>query len=492
MSGSAVSAASELGNTVRSRGAGGSWWTLLRSWVTGLAVLAGMVVPLAAATPATAQSRTLAYVTNNAAGTVSVIDTTTNTVTATIDVGSGPEGVAVAPDGTRAYVTNSNGATVSVIATATNTVTATIDVGRGPRGVAFTPDGTRAYVTNSIGGTVSVIDTATNTVTATIDVGEAPRGVAVGFSVYVANPGSGTVSVIDIAANTVTATIDVGTFPQGVAVNPDSAYVTNTNDATVSVIDTTSNTIDATIDVGDSPLGVAAALVGGANVYVTNATSPGTVSVINSATNTVTATIPVGSLPQGVAVTPDTSHVYVTNVGSDTVSVIDSATNAVSATIGVGGSPVAVAIGTIPDLEQPRIATTLTLKAERREGKSKDRPGVLGRGDLTLKAGLTAGGTPVEGKRIEFTTDSTSLCTDTTDSRGHAICKVPRRHDSEACYTATFAGDDTHGPSAATVCTRNHHGNPHPEGDQPDHGSIRDLTQAPMASTGLPAFRHSN
>lgn len=162
-------------------------------------------------------------------------------------------------------------------------------------------------------------------------------------------------------------------------------------------------------------------------------------SVINSATNTVTATIPVGSLPQGVAVTPDTSHVYVTNVGSDTVSVIDSATNAVSATIGVGGSPVAVAIGTIPDLEQPRIATTLTLKAERREGKSKDRPGVLGRGDLTLKAGLTAGGTPVEGKRIEFTTDSTSLCTDTTDSRGHAICKVPRRHDSEACYTATFA-----------------------------------------------------
>ncbi|MFI6001396.1 hypothetical protein ACIA98_13390 [Streptomyces sp. NPDC051366] len=118
-----------------------------------------------------------------------------------------------------------------------------------------------------------------------------------------------------------------------------------------------------------------------------------------------------------MAVTPDTSHVYVTNVGSDTVSVIDSATNAVSATVGVGNSPVGVAIGTIPDLEQPRIATTLTLKAERREGKGKDRPGVPGRGDLTLKARLTTGGAPVEGKRIEFTTDSTSLCTEKTAAR---------------------------------------------------------------------------
>ncbi|WP_240805642.1 YncE family protein [Streptomyces sp. A1547] len=436
---------------------------MLRSWFAGLAVLAGMIVPLASATPAAAQARTLAYVTNAFSGTVSVIDTATNTVTATIPVGSRPEGVAVTPDGTRVYVANSDGTTVSVISTASNAVTATITVGRGPRGVAITPDGTRAYVTNSISGTVSVISTATNTVTATVSVGMAPRGVAVGSSVYVANPGSNTVSVIDIASNTVTATIDVGTFPQGVAVNPDSAYVTNTNDGTVSVIDAAGNGIAATIPVGSSPLGVAAALVGGANVYVTNATSPGTVSVINSASNTVTATIPVGSLPQGVAVIPDASRVYVTNVGSDTVSVIDSAANAVTATVNVGDGPVAVAIGTIPVLEQPRIATTLTLKAEeKKKEKGQDGRGVMAGGGLALKARLTTGGEPVDGKPIEFTTDSVSLCTDTTDSRGHAFCKVPRRYDDEACYTATFAGDATHGPSTATACTRNHHGRPAP------------------------------
>src|ERR1700746_2045903 len=67
---------------------------------------------------------------------------------------------------TRAYVTNISG-TVSVIETATNTVVATIPVGIFPSGVAITPDGTRAYVAN-IFNSISVIDTATNAVVVTI------------------------------------------------------------------------------------------------------------------------------------------------------------------------------------------------------------------------------------------------------------------------------------------------------------------------------------
>ena len=55
---------------------------------------------------ATAQAQTRAYVTNNGSNTVSVIDTATNTVVATIPVGFRPFGVAITPDGTRAYVTN--------------------------------------------------------------------------------------------------------------------------------------------------------------------------------------------------------------------------------------------------------------------------------------------------------------------------------------------------------------------------------------------------
>ena len=71
------------------------------------------------------------------------------TVTATVPVGSDPDGVAVTPNGAYAYVANDFGSgSVSVISTATNTVTATITVGNEPDGVAVTPNGEYAYVTN--------------------------------------------------------------------------------------------------------------------------------------------------------------------------------------------------------------------------------------------------------------------------------------------------------------------------------------------------------
>lgn len=76
-----------------------------------------------------------AYITNFGSNNVSVIDTATNTVIATIPVGSVPLGVVVTPDGSKVYVANSDDNSVSVIATATNTVTATIPVGSYP--IAF-------------------------------------------------------------------------------------------------------------------------------------------------------------------------------------------------------------------------------------------------------------------------------------------------------------------------------------------------------------------
>jgi YVTN family beta-propeller protein len=116
---------------------------------------------------------THAYVANAGGNTVSVIATATNTVGATVLVGNTPAGIAITPDGTRAYVVNCNcfsgigAGTVSVIDTASNTVVGTpIPVGGEPEGVAVTPDGKHAYVTNAAFsiGSVSVIDTAINTV----------------------------------------------------------------------------------------------------------------------------------------------------------------------------------------------------------------------------------------------------------------------------------------------------------------------------------------
>src|SRR5262249_24631926 len=133
-----------------------------------------------------------AYITNLDANTVSVIDTTSNTVAATIPVGSAPWGVAVSPDGSTVYVTNFHGNTVSVIATASNTVTATIPVGSGPFGVAVTPDGSTVYVANEFANTVSVIAPASNTVTATIPGFSRPRAFGVFIGPPPATPPSGT------------------------------------------------------------------------------------------------------------------------------------------------------------------------------------------------------------------------------------------------------------------------------------------------------------
>ena len=320
-----------------------------------------------------------AYITNLVSANVSVIDTATNTVIATIPVGIGQNGVAVTPDGSKVYVTNVNVPFVSVIDTGTNTVIATIFVGGlSPFGVAVTPDGSNVYVTDSSRlGHVSVIDTGTNTVIATIPVGEGPRGVAVtpdGSKVYVTNvqlPNPSVVSVIATATNTVIATIPLGGVSNGVAVTPDGrkVYVANSGSNNVFVIDTATNAvIGSPIPVGLFPFGVAVTPDGdrhagkdekeaqhgeaerdrhrrageheGGKVYVANRDNDN-VSVIDTATNTVIATIPVGSFPLGVAVTPDGRKVYVANSGSNNVFVIDTASNLVLAVVSVGIQPVA-------------------------------------------------------------------------------------------------------------------------------------------------------
>ena len=314
-----------------------------------IAVLLLLLAPLVWAAP-------IAYIANRSSATVSVIDTATNAVTATVPVGSGPFGVAVSPDGSRVYVSNQNDSTVSVIDTATNTVTATVPVGSRPEGVAVSPDGSRVYVGNGLSGTVSVIDTTTNTVSATVTVDHGgPIGVAVnpdGSRVYVVDIYN-VISVIDTATNTVTATVPVGSGPFGVAVSPDGSRVyvanacvsnTNCNNGTISVIDATTNAVTATVPIGYNPIGVAVS-PDGSRVYVANncgssICTNGTVSVFDAATNTVTAIVPVGIHAAGVAVSPDGSRVYVTN--NNAVSVIDAATNAVTATVGVGSNPLSL------------------------------------------------------------------------------------------------------------------------------------------------------
>lgn len=159
---------------------------------------------------------------NPGTGTITIIRTSDNKVVGpTIHGFSGPFAIAITPDGKFAYVTNfgSNnfspiGTTVSVVNLTTNEITATVDLAIQPAGVGITPDGRYALATNyntlyagsnftklTPGqGTVNIIDTRTNKVIAPIiAVGQSPRTVAIspnGEFAYISNYISNTVSVI--------------------------------------------------------------------------------------------------------------------------------------------------------------------------------------------------------------------------------------------------------------------------------------------------------
>lgn len=104
-----------------------------------------------------------AYVVLSGASSVAVLDTDRDSIIAMIPVGPGPTSVAFTPDGHRAYVTY--GSTVSIIDTASLTVTASLQIGDQIEAVGVGAQGDYAWVTHPFSQQVSVIDTTTNAVT---------------------------------------------------------------------------------------------------------------------------------------------------------------------------------------------------------------------------------------------------------------------------------------------------------------------------------------
>lgn len=322
----------------------------MRTTPAGLLKGLTMVVALVGA----ADAAPFAYVGNIEDRSVSVIDTATNLVTATVPLPETVTGIAASPDGKRVYVANSRHA--FAIDTATHGIVATLTVGAGLgeyAGVAVNPAGTRVYVTSSWRmnpGEVKVIDTTTDQVIASVAVGNTPAGVAVspsGALVYVANMFSDSVSVIDAASNTVVASIDLSldspcslvSTPFGLALNPAGTrlYVANQNcinheDSNwyITVIDATTNAVVAHVATGTefNPRGIAVSR-DGARAYVSNG------AVIDTTTHQVIATFP-GSSLGGVALTPDDSRVYAAAFSPE-VTVIDTASRGIVAKVRVGG-----------------------------------------------------------------------------------------------------------------------------------------------------------
>jgi YVTN family beta-propeller protein len=243
-----------------------------------------------------------------------------------------PKWVAVAPDGTRAYVTMSDlsGAgpakgAVAVIDTSTNTLTATIAVGILPTGLVVAPDSRHVYVSSLQpgGGVVSVIDTTTNAVVDSIAVSEPtklPLGVAItpdGRQLYVVAEsgdviGNGEVKVIDVTTKAIIATVAVSPCESAVTITPDGrfVYVLDSFGFGPAVIDTTTHDLTFPLRTNIA-CGRMAITPNGLLAYlVTDTVDSG--EVYDLATGKIVTFFDLfGGNSTDVAVTPNGRHVYV-------------------------------------------------------------------------------------------------------------------------------------------------------------------------------------
>jgi YVTN family beta-propeller protein len=163
-----------------------------------------------------------------------------------------------------AYVSNEGSGDVTVIDTGTDSVVATIHVGKRPRGIRVSPDGQAVYVALSAPSPpppgldastlpradrsaegIGVIDVATRRLVWELPSGSDPEQFAVspdGSKLYISNEDAATATVVDIASRRVLQTYPVGGKPEGVDISPDGklVYVSAAADHQVTVISTDS------------------------------------------------------------------------------------------------------------------------------------------------------------------------------------------------------------------------------------------------------------
>lgn len=202
------------------------------------------------------------YISNEDAGTATVVDTTTGRSVATHIVGIEPEGVTISPDGKWVYVTAETSNTVSVIDTAAEKVVASFFVGSRPRAATFSSDSRWAWVTGEIDGNVSYVDVSKHEVIDEVDLPSPSKPVGVvispdGKAAYVAAGHANAVARIDTASRKLQSMIPVGRRPWNVAITPDGAklYAANGLSNDISVVDVETEKVIRTIPAGDGPWG---------------------------------------------------------------------------------------------------------------------------------------------------------------------------------------------------------------------------------------------
>jgi YVTN family beta-propeller protein len=310
------------------------------------------------------------YVTNERSGDLSVIDSSTFQVIATVPLGKRPRGIHAGPDHRFLYIALSGSPLagpgvdesklppadktadgIGVFDVQQNKLVRTIQSGSDPENFDITKDGRTIIVSNEDDSKASFIDIAAGKVTKTVPTGEEPEGVKVspnGKFVYVTSENNGTISAIDVATAKLIKTFKVGHRPRSVAFLPDSsrAYVNAENDGAVTVVDALKHETIQTIAVGKpgviKPMCVVLSR-DGSTLYVSTGRGH-KVFVIDTASNRVTGSVEVGERPWGIELSPDGKTLFSANGPSNDVSEVNLANLSVTKKVKVSDGPWGVAV----------------------------------------------------------------------------------------------------------------------------------------------------
>src|SRR5580692_157242 len=138
-----------------------------------------------------------------------------------IPVGKGDEGFDVSPDGRELWTANAEDGTLSVVDLTTRTVTATLNAKTfGANRLKFTPDGKLVLISSLGDGDLVVYDAASRKEFKRVKIGHGAAGILMdrdGNRVFIACGPDNYVAVLDLKTLEVTSQIDVGGEPDGLA-----------------------------------------------------------------------------------------------------------------------------------------------------------------------------------------------------------------------------------------------------------------------------------